>query len=54
MAMGWALSTIGVLIVINSSIRAGYLMLRKYSDLVGIAFEEVDPDQNKLKTERIV
>jgi hypothetical protein len=52
--IGWTLSITGMLIVLIAALRAGYLVIRKYSDLMGVAFEEVDPDQNKLKTERVV
>lgn len=51
---GWALSVIGLIIMFNSAFRAGYLVVRKYSDLMGVEFEEADPDQNKLKIERVV
>lgn len=52
--LGWILSTIGMLVTINGAARAGYLIFRKYSDLMGVEFEEADPDHNKLKTERVV
>lgn len=52
--LGWTLSAVGLIIMLNAAFRAGYLVVRKYSDLMGLEFEEADPDQNKLKTERVV
>jgi hypothetical protein len=52
--LGWTLSAVAVLLVLNAVARAGYLVVRKYTDLVGIDFEEAEPDHNKLKTERVV
>lgn len=52
--LGWTLSVVGLIIILNAAFRAGYLVVRKYSDLMGVEFDEADPDQNKLKTERVV
>lgn len=53
--LGFFLSVVGVLIVLNSSVRAGFLGFKKYKQVTGVLFEEmVDPDVNKLKTERVV
>jgi hypothetical protein len=52
--LGWALSVVGVIIMLNAAFKAGYLVVRKYSDLMGVDFEEADLDHNKLKTERVV
>ncbi len=52
--LGWILSTIGAVIILNASLRAGYLVMQKYTSLMGMVFEEADPDHNKLKTERVV
>lgn len=53
--LGFFLSVLGMLIVINSAVRAGFLVFKKYKEVTGVLFEEmVDPDVNKLKTERVV
>ena len=53
--LGLFLSVLGMLIVINSAVRAGFLVFKKYKEVTGVLFEEmVDPDVNKLKTERVV
>ncbi len=52
--LGWTLSVVGLVIMLSAAFKAGYLMMRKYSDLMGVDFEEADADQNKLKTERVV
>ena len=54
MALGWILSTIGAVIILNASFRAGYLFMQKYIKLMGVTCEEAEPDHNKLKTERVV
>ena len=53
--LGFFLSVVGVLIVLNSAVRTGFLGFKKYKEITGVLFEEmVDPDVNKLKTERVV
>lgn len=37
--LGWTLSVMGLIIMLNAAFRAGYLVLRKYSDLMGVEFE---------------
>jgi hypothetical protein len=54
-ALGFSLSALSVLIVLNSTVRAGYLSSKKYVEITGVVFEEMpDQDHKKLKTERVV
>lgn len=47
---GFVISACGLLLIMNSLVRAGFIIRFKYIQMKGITFEEVDIDQKKLQT----